>query len=296
MRSVFDNDRVLGWALVTPLLIWIGLTLLYPLIFTVQLSFTNLRYVGGVFNYVGLRTYSAVLTDPEFTLAVVRTIIWSLANVVLQIVGSLIVALVLNQNIRGKEFIRNWIVIPWVLPTVVLTIIWTWILDPTLGVLNYLLRTTGLAARPIKFLSSPKYVMPTVIAINVWRWVPYFSVIVLAALQSIPRELYEAAEVDGATTLKKLVFITLPSIRPVLLVLTLFCLLWSSNIFDTIWLLTAGGPVSCTTTLPIYIYREAFQYFRFAKGAVASVLFFMALLGITVLYIVSIRKKVGGLG
>lgn len=295
MKAMLDNDKILGWLLVSPLLIWVGLTLFYPLVFTVQLSFTNLRYIGGFFNYVGLRTYSAVIADPEFIFSVIRTIIWTLFNVILQIAGSLVVALVLNQNIRGKEFLRNWIVIPWVLPTVVLTIIWTWILDPTLGVFNFLLRTVKITTGPVKFLSSPKYVMPTVIGINVWRWIPYFSVIFLAALQSIPRELYEAAEVDGATTFQKFAFITLPSIRPVLLVLTLFCLLWSSNIFDTIWLLTAGGPVSCTTTLSIYIYREAFQYFRFAKGAAASVIFFIVLLSITVFYIMSIRKRAGGL-
>lgn len=293
LRNLVNNDRFLGWLLVLPLMFWIALTLIYPLFFNVQLSFTNLRYVGGTFSYVGLRTFFTVIADTEFTDAVKRSLIWTTVNVILQIVGSLLVALILNQNIKGKEFIRNWIVVPWVLPTVVLAIIWTWILDPTLGVLNYFIRSMGLSSAPVKFLGSAKYVMPTVMVINVWRWIPYFAVIILAALQTIPRELYEAAAVDGATSVEKFVYITLPSLKPTLLVLTLFCLLWSSNIFDTIWLLTAGGPLSYTTTLPIYIYREAFQFFRFAKGACASVFFFLALAVFAASYIIIIRKRTG---
>jgi multiple sugar transport system permease protein len=283
-----STDSSVGVLLIAPLLLWVFLTLFYPLVFTIQLSFTNVRYVGTPYNYVGLQNYRSVLTDSDFYSSLIRTGIWTAANVVLQIVGSLIVAVVLNQEFVGKTFLRNWIVLPWVLPTVVLAIMWTWILDPTLGIVNYILQASKITTGPVKFLATPSYVLATVIIINVWRWTPYLAIIVLAALQSIPKELYEAAAVDGATALQRFRFITLPSIRSTLAVLTLFSTLWSSNIFDTIWLLTGGGPLNYSRTLPLYIYRVSFQKFRFNLGAASSVLFFiiLALFAFGYLYII----------
>jgi multiple sugar transport system permease protein len=175
---------------------------------------------------------------------------------------------------------------------------WTWILDPTLGIVNYILQASKITTGPVKFLATPSYVLATVIIINVWRWTPYLAIIVLAALQSIPKELYEAAAVDGATALQRFRFITLPSIRSTLAVLTLFSALWSSNIFDTIWLLTGGGPLNYSTTLPLYIYRVSFQKFRFNLGAASSVLFFiiLALFAFGYLYIIYKRGLERGVG
>lgn len=293
-----STDSGVGVLLIAPLLLWILLTLFYPLLFTIQISFTNVRYVGTPYNYVGFHNYRSILNDPDFYSSLMRTGVWTAANVVLQIVGSLIVAVVLNQEFIGKTFLRNWIVLPWVLPTVVLAIMWTWILDPTLGIVNYVLQVLNVTNGPIKFLAAPSYVLPTVIIINVWRWTPYLAIIVLAALQSIPKELYEAAAVDGATALQRFRFITLPSIRPTLAVLTLFSALWSSNIFDTIWLLTGGGPLDYSTTLPLYIYRVSFQKFRFNLGAASSVLFFimLTLFAFGYLYIIYKRGLERGVG
>lgn len=294
LKEWFLADPIFGLILVAPLLLWILLTMLYPLIFTVQLSFTNLRYIGTPYRWVGIDTYLTVLKDIEFQSSLVRTVVWTFSNVILQIGCSLVVALVLNQNFRGRTFVRNWIVLPWVLPTVVLAIMWSWILDPTHGVLNHIITRAGWTSTPIKFLGSPQWAMSTVILINVWRWTPYLAIIILAALQTIPRELFEAALVDGATVLQRFVYITLPTIKPTLIIVTLFACLWSFNIFDTIWLLTGGGPLSYTTTLPIYIYRKAFQQFRFSQGAAASGLMFAMLIWFTLVYLCVVRRK-GGL-
>jgi multiple sugar transport system permease protein len=291
LRRKITEDPFLGLLLVAPLLIWVLITLIYPLLYASQLGFYNVRYVGVPARFIGVSNYSRILGDPDFWKACLRSLIWTVCNVAFQVLGSLLVALVLNQQFRGRTIIRNWIILPWVLPTVVLAIMWTWILDPTHGVVNYLLKSGGLVPSPLRFLSSSQWVMPTVIFINVWRWTPYFAIIVLAALQTIPKELMEAALVDGASTLRRFWHITLPTIKPVLSVVTLISFLWSINIFDTIWLLTRGGPLDFTTTLPIYIYKRAFQDFRFSEAAAMSVIMFLFLLGFAVAYLRTLFRE-----
>ncbi|MCD6189686.1 MAG: sugar ABC transporter permease [Thermococcus sp.] len=286
------KDPTFGLLLVLPLLLWVAVTLLYPAVDAVRISFSNVRYVGLPIKYVGLTNFKHVLSEREFWDSVIRTVIWSVSNVALQLVGSLGVALVLNQEYKGKEFIRNWIILPWVLPTIVLAIVWKWILDPTHGVANYILIRLGIVERPIEFLSSTTWTLPTAILLNCWRWIPYFSVIVLAALQTVPKELHEAAAIDGASRWKRFTHITLPFISPVLKVIALNSLLWSANIFDTIWLLTRGGPLDHTTTLPIYIYSKAFRSFRFSEAA-AAILMFLGLLLLVIIYLRILFKEEG---
>lgn len=291
--SFISKDPTFGLLLVLPLLFWVAVTLLYPAIDAIRISFSNVRYVGLPAKFVGLDNFKRVLSEQEFWDSVVRTVIWVVLNIVLQLSGSVGVALILNQDYKGKEFIRNWIILPWVLPTIVLAIVWKWILDPTHGVANHLLMWLGIVEHPIEFLSSTSWALPTVTLLNCWRWTPYFSVIVLAALQTVPKELHEAAAMDGASKWKRFTHVTLPSISPILKVIALNSFLWSANIFDTIWLLTRGGPLNHTTTLPIYIYSKAFRSFRFSEAAAASILMFLGLLFFVVLYLGTLFKEEG---
>jgi len=291
--SSISRDPILGLLLVLPLLLWVAATLLYPAANAVYISFSNVRYVGVPAEFVGFSNFERVFSEREFWNSVIRTVIWVVLNVVLQLVGSVGVALVLNQEYKGKEFVRNWVILPWVLPTIVLAIVWKWILDPTHGVANHLLMWLGIVERPIEFLSSTTWALPTVTLLNCWRWTPYFSIIVLAALQTVPRELHEAAAMDGASIWKRFTRVTLPSISPILKVIALNSFLWSANIFDTIWLLTRGGPLSHTTTLPIYIYSKAFRSFRFSEAAAASILMFLGLLFFVILYLGTLLKEEG---
>lgn len=286
-RSLFQRvteDPALGILLVAPAVIWVLFVRSYPLFDGLRLSFMKLRFVAARPEYIGLRNYEAVLWDTGFWAALFRSVWWGSVNTILQTVGSVVVAITLNQRYRGATLFRNLVVLPWVLPTVVLAIMWSWILDPTLGVFNFVLRSAGIVDSGIRFLGQPDLVMWVIILINVWRWTPYFAIIVLAALQGVPRELYEAAQVDGASAWRQLWSVTLPSIRPVLLTVALVSLLTAFNIFDTIWLLTAGGPLECTTTLPLYIYKVAFLSQRWGRGAAASVLMFLVLAVLTVVY------------
>jgi multiple sugar transport system permease protein len=193
-------------------------------------------------------------------------------------------ALILNQRFPGRGIARVWVILSWIVPTVVTVIIWRWLLSSS-GIVNYVLTTTGLTDGPIGFFGTRGAAFASVILINSWRWFPFMAVTVLAGLQSIPSDLYEAAAVDGATATQQFFHITLPSLRPILFVLGLVGTLLSFNVFDVIWLLTGGGPSTATTTLPVLIYDTAFAQFRLSQAAAISVLVGLLLLLFAVLFI-----------
>jgi len=284
LAQKLQQDPYFGYLLILPLLTWALLTLAYPLVDTIRLSFLNVGYVGTSGTFAGLANFRQVLTSAEFWSSLRVSVIWTALNVALQLALALGAALVLNQDFRGREVVRNWIILPWLFPSIVLATMGKWVLDPTLGVVNYLLLWAGLIARPISFLGSVTTALYAVTAVNVWRWFPFFAVIILAALQTIPRELGESADIDGAGYLARLWYVELPAIGPVLKVVVLIACLWAVNIFDAIWLLTRGGPRYATTTLSILIYYKGFIEHRISQAATVSLLMFLMLLGFGLLY------------
>jgi multiple sugar transport system permease protein len=279
-----QRDPYFGYLLILPLLTWALLTLAYPLVDSVRLSLMNVGYVGTPGALVGLENYLRVLSAREFWTSLRVSILWTVLNVGLQIVLALVAALVLNQDFRGREFVRNWIILPWLFPSIVLATMGRWVLDPTLGVVNYLLLKSGLIQTPISFLGSAGTALYAVTAVNVWRWFPFFAVILLAALQTIPKELGESADIDGAHYFQRLWYVELPSISQVLKVTLLIAALWAVNIFDAIWLLTRGGPRYATTTFSILIYYKGFIEHRISQAATISILMFLMLLGFGLIY------------
>ncbi len=298
MRNLAERlqrDPYFGYLLILPLVGWAALTLLYPLADAVRLSLQNVGYVGTPGTYVALANYARILTGREFWLSLGVSAWWTVLNVVLQLVLALVSALVLNQEFRGRDVVRNWIILPWLFPSIVLATMGKWVLDPTLGVVNYLLVASGLVDRPISFLGSPQIALYAVTAVNVWRWFPFFTVIILAALQTIPRELGESADIDGAGYFARLLYVELPTIGQVLKVVVLIASLWAINIFDAIWLLTRGGPVYRTTTLPILIYYKGFQEHRISQAAAISLLMFAILLVYGILYMRRVMREEAGM-
>ena len=285
LSDALGRDPIYGILLVLPLTVWVFATLIYPLAEAIRLSLLDVGYVGMPGRFVGLRNYAGTLSDSEFIRSTRITLLWTVLNTVGIVIAGFIAALVLNQDYRGKVFIRNWIILPWVFPSVVLATLGKWVLDPTLGLANYLLIQVGIIDRGISFLGSPTQAIYMTAALNVWRWFPFFTVIFLAALQTVPREQHESAEIDGATRFARLIHIDVPSIAPVMKVAVLISSLWSINIFDLIWLLTRGGPAFSTTTLPIFIYLKGFQEFRISLAAAAAVIMFVALVVYGVIYV-----------
>lgn len=289
-----QRDPYFGYLLILPLLVWTTLTLVCPLIDTVRLSLASVGYVGTPGEFIGLDNFIRILNGREFWRSMQVSLWWTVLNVAFQFLLALTSALVLNQEFRGREVVRNWIILPWLFPSIVLGTMGRWVLDPTLGVVNYLLLAAGVVDRPISFLGTPGIALYAVTAVNVWRWFPFFTVIILAALQTIPREIGESADIDGAGYLARLWYVELPTISEVLKVVVLLASLWAINIFDVIWLLTRGGPVYATTTLTILTYYKGFQEYRISQAATISLILFLILLAYGMAYLRRVmREEVG---
>jgi len=264
--------NLFGYALIAPLLAWLLITIGLPLAYSVYLSTTNAGTIGAPYKVVGLDNYASVLGDSVFWTSFLRSLAWAIGGALLQTLLAFAAALILHQRFRGRRVARTWIVLSWIVPTVVIAILWRWMLNATFGVVNYLLTTLGLADKPVDFLGSPKLALATLTFINAWRWFPFLALIILAGLAAIPQELYDAARVDGAGAFRIFKSITLPLLQPVMYAVGLLGTLWSFNVFDVIWLLTQGGPSNATQTLPVLVYESAFKSFAMGRASAISVL------------------------
>lgn len=284
-RFPIERRVIVGYLFVLPLLLWLAATILYPLIAAVRLSVQDVGVIGTGGEFVGLANYRTILESSRFWDATARSLSWVIGNALAQIFLAFMAALVLKQQFPGVKVARTWIILSWIVPTVVVVVIWRWLLNASSGgIVNYLLVSSGLLEDPIGFFSTGNRAFVSVILINSWRWFPFLAVIILAGLQSIPDELYDAAAVDGASTIQQFWNITFPGLQPVLFVLGLVGTLLSFNVFDIIWLMTAGGPSSATMTLPVYIYETAFSQFRLSRAAAMSVIASAFLLTFAVLF------------
>lgn len=273
-----------GYLLVAPILLWLLLTIVIPLFAAFDLSLQNIGIIGSPGQYIGLQNYATTLQSQSFWASAGRSAVWVIGNAVFQTLLGFMTALLLNQNLPGVRLARVWMLLPWVVPTVVVVVIWRWMLGSS-SLVNFVLTQLGLIRLPVAFFGSQASSMATLILINTWRWFPLTTLFVLAGLQTIPDELYEAAKVDGASVVQRFRFITLPSLRNIMTVLGLIGFLWSVNVFDIIWLLTQGGPSDGTMTLPVYVYNTAFKKYALSEAAAASIIFGALLIGLAILYL-----------
>lgn len=283
LSSRGKREAWLGFLLITPACLWLLATLVYPLAISVELSVQDVKIIGSPGAFVGLANFTRVLFDGAFWSAFGRSVIWVVGNAVVQTPVALGTAMILAKHFRGVRMARIWIVLPWVVPTVVVVIIWRWLFSTAGGMINPLLIEFGLVRRPVAFFATPAAAMTTVIMINSWRWFPFVAVMLLAALLRIPRELYEAAAIDGAGALQRFRRITWPLLQPVLAVLGVIGTLLSFNVFDVIWLMTGGGPSAATTTVPLLIYQTAFKAYRLSDAAAMSVVVSIVLMALAIL-------------
>jgi multiple sugar transport system permease protein len=268
---------LIGYVLLAPLGIWIFLVLVYPVVDTVYLSLTNTRIIGGPHELVGLANYADVLQSGSFWRAVGLSGAWLLGNVALQTVVAFGAALLLRQSWRLASQARIWVLLPWVIPTVAVSVIWQWMLNSNYGVVNHVLQAVHVITQPLNVFGSAQGALPGLVVANTWHWFPLSAVVIFGAMQTIPQSLYEAAKVDGASTWAQFRYITLPMLNKVLFALGLVGGLWTFNILDVIYLVTRGGPADATTTLPVEIYDTAFKSFRIGQAASMSVLAIMFL-------------------
>ncbi len=255
----------------------------YPLITGVWLSFTNTKLLnpsGGKF--VGVENYTALLTSGIFLKAVVTTLIYTALTVIGCVILGTISAIIINNYIPGRAIIRSILVMPWAVPTVALAMVFRWIYNDTNGVANNITQALGIGQ--IGWLTNPQFGMAAVVLPTVWKLSPFVMLVVLAALQSVPEELFESARVDGADAYTTFRRIVMPFLLPTLRVVTLLMTIWSFRRFEVIWLLTGGGPVDATTTIVIAVYREAFSNNALGVAAAIGVLGLVLSLIVTVIY------------
>lgn len=296
VRAARWRDAGLGYALSLPALLWILTITLYPIVYNLWLSVHETGPLLQAPTFAGLRHYSAILKEAEFWKSLERTVIWTVGSLSATLLPGLGLALLLNQDFPGARLIRTWILLPWMFPIVVVAMIWVWLLEPTVGVANYALRIAGLTSQPVVFLSVD-WAMVTVILTNAWRWIPFVAVNVLAALMNVPRELEDAAKVDGAGYWQRFRFVALPEILPAIGVLSLVLLMWFFNMFPLIWLITRGGPADATTILPVAIYKTGFELFLWGPSAALGVILFLFVAAMTGVYLTIIaRYRIGAGG
>ena len=241
--------------------------------------------------FVGLANYVTALTDPVFWSSLVNSLIWVVAAVGLQFLLGLGAALLLNRNFPWRSIARALVVVPWALPSVIIGLIWTWMLDFNLGLINTLGTRLGLLAQPIAWLAQPTAALCAVILAVVWQGFPFFTVTLLAGLQSIPAELYEAASLDGAGAFAKFRNVTLPGLAAVMATALLLRMIWVANSLDLILVMTGGGPGTATQTLPLHAFLTAWSGGNYGQGSALAVILTLMLLGVVITYLVRSQRR-----
>ena len=265
------RDFVLGYTLLIPLFLILFLLLAYPIASAIWITLQD-KTIGMVGRFIGLENYRELLLEDPFFWQVVRNgFIFTLGSVLLKLIVGMVMALVLNQPLLLRGLWRGLLLMPWVAPTVVTALSWRWILDLT-GVLNLILRDLGLMKSSIPWLAQYGTALFSLILVNTWRGFPFFGITLLAGMQAIPQELYEAAEIDGASVWQRFRYVTLPSLRTVVLVVTILSILWTFNDFSIVWLLTGGGPGHATDVFATYTYKLGFITSRLGYGQTVSVI------------------------
>jgi multiple sugar transport system permease protein len=268
-----------GKMFIAPALMMLALVTIYPVIYVFLLSLQRRLLIFDIRKFVGLDNYLFLLRDDRFWNAFGNTLYFTVSTVSLELALGLAVAVLLNRPFGLKGFARAVVLIPWAVPTVVSAKMWEWIYNTDFGIMNYLLGTR------INWLGSPFWALNAAVFMDVWKTTPFVAILLMAGLQVIPRELYHAAKVDGAGSFAIFRNITLPLLKPVILVVLIFRTLDAFRVFDAVYVLTGGGPANTTETLSIYAYKVLFQTLQFGYGSALSAVVFLCTGGISILYV-----------
>ncbi len=267
----------MGVLLVLPAVFLLAALTIYPALYGFWLSFFSKHSFFPDQTFVGVDNYRYLLGDPQFWTSVRLGCIYAFSTIALQIALGVGAALLLNEAFPGRNLVRSIIIFPYIVPTVVAIILWKWLLDSQFGLVNYLIESVGLIDQPISWMGKD-YIMLSLIIVSVWQFFPFVVLGVLARLQTIPAELYEAAKVDGANAFQRFVHVTLPQLASILFVVVLLRSIWMFTKFDTPWLIIQGGAAETyIRTLPIYTYLRTFAYYEAGLGSAMAIVMFLML-------------------
>jgi len=289
------NDKTFAWFSIAPAILLVFGIVVYPLIQTFIYSLQNMELISAnKGQFVGLSNYAELLSDPDFWESFGRTFYFAIVSISLELVLGLLIALLLNENLAGKTFLRTIIILPWAVPTIVNAAMWKWIYHPEYGALNALLTQLHVMDEYRSWLSTPWLAMHMVIVADVWKMTPFVAIFILAALQMTNKGIYEAADLDGAGLLRRFFVLTLPYLKPTLLVLLVMRTMESFKVFDLIYALTQGGPANGTMVLTYQAYIKAFTNLQYSQGATISYVIAFLILIMTVLYVKTLKLEEEG--
>jgi ABC-type sugar transport system permease subunit len=285
--AVDPREHRLAWRLVIPALLPVALVGIFPLVWTIResLHVHDLRMPWRGEPFVGLDNFREALTDPRFWSALLHTTIFTVGSVVPELILGTIVALALNRAFRGRGLVRALVLVPWAIPTVVTALIWRFLFDGSAGIANVALVQAGVLRHPLVwFVNAGAAWLPIILA-DVWKTTPFVALLLLAGLQNIDPALYEAARVDGAGSWNRFRHVTLPLLKPALLVALIFRTLDAFRVFDLIYVMTGGGPGTATEPVALYTFSSLLQNLRFGYGSALSVLVFLLTFGLALIYV-----------
>lgn len=287
--SLAAQDNLLGVALIAPTVLVFCAVIVYPLISAIYLSFFSIYTPTMEGEWIGIDNFTSLLGTEEFWRSLVNTLVWTVGTLTLQLVFGVLVALMLHQNLVFRSLARSLVLFPYFLSTVVAVLVWRWLFNDLYGILNHMLMWTGFLDMPVDWLGAMPNAMLSLVFVGAWKYFPFVVIAVLARLQTIPDELYEAARIDGAGAFSRFVDVTLPQLRGVLVVIVLLRAIWDFKEFELIYLLTGGGPVISTQTLPLLVYKEAFALNQMGAASATAVLMMIVMLAFMVVYLRKVR-------
>ena len=280
------RETLANYAYLLPAAICLGGTVLFPILKAIHMSlYQNVLSRPQDYHYIGLGNYARMFHDPTFWLTLKNSVVWVFFSVSIQFVLGFLGALLLNAGFKGRAFVRTLNLLPWIIPGVVVGLVWEYLYQPNYGPINDMLRRVGVLTVPVAWLSEPAFAMASVIFANIWRGIPFFSIMILAGLQAIPDDVYEAATVDGASVTQRFWNITLPMLRPIIVVATATRIIWTFNYADLIFVMTSGGPANATQITSSYTLLTAYTDLDFGYAATLSVVLLVIMLVFTACYL-----------
>lgn len=288
-RAARTREALTGMAFLTPSFVFLTAFVYFPLIYLIYVSQLRWNLISHP-TYVGLQNYFRLFQDPMFLTSVRNTVVFTVGVMVLTLPAAFVTALLLNLRLPERGLYRSAFLAPYVFPLVASGIVWTLMLQPQGGVVNWFLHVFGLP--PLPWLNSGTWAMVAVILVTTWEYFGFYTLIFLAGLQSVPRDVLEAADIDGASHLKRLLSVTLPLTSPSILFALVISVIQSFQAFTQVYVMTDGGPDGATTTIVFYLYQEAFQFFQMGTAASVGVLLLLSLVVLTLLQLLASQRWV----
>ena len=290
LRGVLEREGVFSWLMLTPGVLFLIAFVAYPFFYGIFLSLED-RPVARTGVFVGLANFATLARDAVFWQVTRNMFVYASVTTVFKLAGGLAMALVMNQHFRGKNLARASLLLPFIVPTALSTIAWMWIFDPTFSVINWLLLHGGVITSGFSWLGNSTLAMVSIIIVNTWRGMPFYGITLLAGLQTISPDLYEAAAIDGATTRQRFRHVTLPIIKPVLIIVTMFSVIFTFSDFQLIYALTHGGPANATQVYATYAFDLGMTAGQLGMGAAVALSMLPALALLIVVLTLYLRRE-----